>query len=55
MKKVGVEGILIVKENVVVVCWILVNMQQLKLKVVEINQSIPTSFQNGIPWDSWWY
>jgi hypothetical protein len=25
------------------------------LKVVEINQSIPTSFQNGIPWDSWWY
>jgi hypothetical protein len=46
MKKVGVKGVLTIKEDVVVLTWILakqkiglsINIQQLKLKVIEITK-----------------
>jgi hypothetical protein len=32
-----------------------ITLQQLKLKVVEVTQTKPTPFWNGVPGASWWY
>jgi hypothetical protein len=32
-----------------------INIPQLKMKVVEINETKPTPFQNGVLRDSWWF
>jgi hypothetical protein len=55
--------VLILEENSVVFAWVLfmqgvgvlVNLQQLKMKVVELIQTRPTPFIGGAPETSQWY
>jgi hypothetical protein len=36
-------------------CGLLIILHQLKLKVVELTQSRPTPFWNGVLKNNWWY
>jgi hypothetical protein len=61
--KVGPQGMLIEHEDEAMVTWVLnmqkvglfVNIQQLKMKVVEITETKPTPFQSSILRDNWWF
>jgi hypothetical protein len=62
-RKLGPTNMLIIKENQVMVAWVLsmqkvglsLNLQQLKMKVAKLIQTRPTPFRRGVPWTSWWY
>jgi len=62
-RKVGPQGMLIKHKDEAMVTWVLkmqkgglfVKIQQLKMKVVEINETKPTPFQNGVLKYSWWF
>jgi hypothetical protein len=61
-RKVGLKGVLIAREDVGILTWILtmhkvglsINIQQLKQKVAKIIKTKPTPFWNGVPKNSWW-
>jgi hypothetical protein len=36
-------------------CGVSITLQQFKMEVVELTQTNPTLFKNGIPKNSWWY
>ncbi len=48
------------EEDAIVIIWTLANMwliitlQQLKMKIIELTQTRPTPFQHGILGDYWW-
>jgi hypothetical protein len=62
-KKVGPQGMLKEHEDETMVTWVpnmqnvglSINIQQLKMKVVEITQIKPIVFQNGVPRNSSWF
>ncbi len=55
--------VLIDEENATIITWILamqkcgllITLHQLKLKVVELTQSRPIPFWNGVLKNNWWY
>jgi len=62
-KRIGFGEVLTNEKNVTIIRWVLImqevglpiTLQQLKMKMIELTQSIPTPFYNGIPSVSWWY
>jgi hypothetical protein len=36
-------------------CGLLITLHHIKMKVVELTQTKPIPFKNGIPRNSWWY
>jgi len=56
-RKLGLIGVLTIKEDHVVVAWVFsmqevglsISLQQLKMKVAELTQTRPTPFRKGVP------
>jgi hypothetical protein len=62
-RRIKFGGVLTYEENVAIVRWVLtmqevglpITLQQLKMKMVQVTQTKPAPFYNGIPGASWWY
>ncbi len=62
-KKMGLGRVIIEKEDSTMIAWTLImqecglsiNLQQFKMKVVELTQTRVTPFRDGIPSKSWWF
>jgi hypothetical protein len=56
-RKLGPIGVLIIEENQAMVAWVLsmqeiglsISLQQLKMKMVELTQTRPTTFRRRLP------
>ncbi len=62
-RKQGPQGVLTNQEDEALLAWILemqecrllITLHQFKMKVIELTQTKPTPFKNGIPRNYWWY